>query len=424
MRKLLIFSLVLIFFNLSCSKNSTTDSTGTIIKLTPLWSAFTSDRLIGGTSIKETILYDNGIVVSSNQNYESALLMLDVNTGIKKWMWQENLLTYTRATSFSLDFPIISGGNLICNQLYFNVNIDLKTGKTVWKNEFIEYSYDKLNNFFNSTIYCGNQGFYNSYTKKPVGVYVLNMKTGTPEFILPVKIDTTNTLSDSGYSGETSCVYPFINNQDTLLSLIVTDPPMSGYKYRLTTSLYNASKHTWIYERIPLFNVSNEGVSGKPIVFGNNLYVCSAGESVCFNMLTGERKWATNFTDGNRANSFSISTPLLADNKIFFQNENSYLYCLDPNTGATIWKQSFFGSRAHMAYLNGIVYVISGGDGELYAFDASNGNKLWAIPSPDLNTNSSAIFDGYVGVVPPQNGQKGKIVVTTGLNAYCYEAYK
>jgi len=29
-----------------------------------------------------------------------------------------------------------------------------------------------------------------------------------------------------------------------------------------------------------------------------------------------------------------------------------------------------------------------------------------------------------VGLIPPQNGQKGKIVVTTGLNAYCYEAYK
>jgi len=420
MNRFIVLITIFGFFNFHCKKEIVVDASGTIIKLSALWSTSTTDGSIGEVLVREAILYDNGILVSGKQNDSKGLLMLDVNTGVKKWTWQDYPINYS---PYSLEFPTISGSNLICNEFGFNINIDLKTGKTIWKNTFNNYVYDKLNIFFNKTIYCGSR-LITKNSFEPAGACVLDMQTGTPQFILPVKIDTADVLAGTGYSGEASSVYPFVNNQDTLLSIIVMDPPISGYRFRLTTCLYNLTKKQWVYERAPLFNASNGGVDGKPIVLGNNMYVCSGAGFTGFDMLTGNIKWSTNFSGTDSPSSFLLSTPLLADGKIFVQNENLYLYCLDPNTGATIWKQGIFGTCSHMAYLNGVVYFVCGGDGKLYAIDAANGNKLWAIPSPDLKISSQASFDRYVGLVPPQNGQKGKIVVTTGLNAYCYEAYK
>ena len=421
MNKFIVLIIIFGFCNFQCNKDTVVDSSGLIIKLNPLWSSSTSDGKIAASGlIGNTVFYDNGILVGGSQYNSNSLIMLDINSGSKKWTWQD----YPTKTGYTLlDFPLILGNNMICNEYYFNINVDLRTGKTVWKNFFNGYSYDRLNNIFNGTVYCGNGGI-NNLGKKSVGAYVLDMQTGTPRFILSVKIDSTDALADTGYSGGASCVYPFVYNLDTLISIVVTDPPISGYKFRLTTCLYNMSKHTWVYERAPLFNASKGGVNGKPVVLGNSMYVCSGEGMACFDMLTGINKWTSNFSDGGGPSGFLTSSPLIADGKIFVQNENSYLYCLDPKSGILIWRQGIFGTCSQMSYLNGVVYFVCGGDGKLYAIDAANGNKLWAIPSPDLKTNSGASFDRYVGLVPPQNGQKGKIVVTTGLNAYCYEAYK
>ena len=414
------FLFFLIFCNFNCTKDTVIDANGTIINLKPLWQSSTNDGSGARFLIAQTAFYDNGILVSGKQNNKDALLMLDVSSGTKKWVFQD---FPSSISSYSLDFPVVMKNNFICNEYYFNMNLDMSTGKTVWKNSFFGYSYDRLNNLFNGTIYCGNGGI-NNLGNKPVGAYKLDMQTGIPQFILPVKIDTTNVLVGTGYSGDVSCVYPFVYNSDTLISIIVTDPPISGYKFRLTTCLYNLSKKQWIYERAPLFNASNAGVNDKPVVLGNSMYVCSGGAMACFDMLTGNNKWTSYFTDGGVTSAFLTSSPLIADGKVFVQNENTYLYCLSPSSGILIWRQGIFGTCSQMEYLNGVVYFVSGGDGKLYAIDAANGNKLWAIPSPDLKNNSGASFDRYVGLVPPQNGQKGKIVVTTGLNAYCYEAYK
>ena len=421
MNRSILLLVILGFCNYRCNKDIINDSSGTIVKLSPLWSTSTTDGKIAESGlIGTTVLFNNGILVGGRQNNSNAFLMLDANSGLKKWTWQD----YPIATGYYLfDFPLIIGNNLICHELYFNVNIDLRVGSTVWKNAFNGYGYDELNNFFNGNIYCGNRG-NNNNGNKPVGAYLLNMQTGTPQFILPVKIDTTDVLTNTGYSGDVSCVYPFIYSKDTLFSIVVTDPPITGYKYRLTSCLYNLSKKQWIYERNPLFGANKGGLVGKPVILDNYMYFCSGTGMICFDMITGDKRWVNNFADVEGPSAFLTSSPLIADSKIFVQNENLYLYCLDPNTGATIWRQGIFGTCSQMSYLNGVVYFVCGGDGKLYAIDAANGNKLWAIPSPDLKISSQASFDRYVGVVPPQNGQKGKIIITTGLNAYCYEAYK
>jgi len=402
----------------SCSKDATTDSSGTIIGLNPIWSVSTTDdgKIAESGIIREGVYYNGSMVLGGRFKNDRCLTMLNTTDGKIVWRWQSYP---TKTGNRDIYFPLQINSDLIYSTSLYDFKIGLTDGVNKWSNTFAS-GYYNYNNVFNNEIYTGNASYGNE-NGQAIGVYKISYNTGKPEFLIPVKVDTTGKLSGTSYSGGVPFAYPFISNQDTMLSLIVDDPPGSGFKFNLTTSLYNLSKKTWVYERKPLFDVSNSGVEGKPVVSGNYMYVCSGGKTVCFNILTGEQRWINYFTDVLDVSSFLTSSPLLAEDKLFIQNENTYLYCLSQSSGITIWRQGGFGTSSHMVYLNGVVYFVSG---KLYAIDVSNGNKLWAIPSPDLKNNSGASFDGFVGLVPPQNGQKGKIVVTTGLNAYCYEAYK
>jgi len=414
---------ILLFFlpNCSCTKDNQINSDGTIISLKALWSTSTSDdgRISESGIIREGIYYNGSIVVGGRFKNDRCLMMLNTTDGKIVWRWQNYP---TKTGNRDIYFPLQINSDLIYSTSLYDFKIGLIDGVNKWSNTFTS-GYYNYNNVFNNEIYTGNASYGNE-NGQAIGVYKISYNTGKPEFLIPVKVDTTGKLSGTSYSGGVPFAYPFLSNQDTMLSLIVIDPPGTGYKFNLRTSLYNLSKKTWVYERMPLFDGSIGGVDGKPVILGNYMYVCSGAGFAGFDLLTGNIKWYTSFPDGGVPSSFLTSTPLLAEDKLFIQNENTYLYCLSPSSGITLWRQGIFGTCSHMAYLNGVVYFVCGGDGKLYAIDATNGNKLWAIPSPDLKISSQASFDRYVGLVPPQNGQKGKIVVTTGLNAYCYEAYK
>ncbi len=416
-------AIIFFIFNLfaSCKKDSTTDSSGTIIGLNPIWSNSVTDdgKIAESGIIRNGVYYNGSIVIGGRFKNDRSLMILNTNDGKVVWRWQNYP---TKTGNRDIYFPLQINSDLIYSTSLYNFKISLSDGVDKWANTFTS-GYYNYNNFFNNEIYTGNASFGNE-NGQAIGVYKISYNTGKPEFLIPVKVDTTGKLSGTSYSGGVPFAYPFLSNQDTMLSLIVIDPPGTGYKFNLRTSLYNLSKKTWVYERMPLFDGSIGGVDGKPVILGNYMYVCSGAGFAGFDLLTGNIKWYTSFPDGGVPSSFLTSTPLLAEDKLFIQNENTYLYCLSPSSGITLWRQGIFGTCSHMAYLNGVVYFVCGGDGKLYAIDATNGNKLWAIPSPDLKISSQASFDRYVGLVPPQNGQKGKIVVTTGLNAYCYEAYK
>ena len=418
-------NIILFVFTLfaSCSKDSLTDSSGTIISLSPIWSSSITDdgKISESGIIRSTIYSNNGILVGGRSNGYRSLLWLKSDLGTILWKWQD-YPSRVGLGSIDLYFPFVFNGDIVSQCSYYNIRIGLTDGKSKWAN-ISSSGFDIFNCFYSGSLYTGVQGINNENKKTP-GIYTVNMNNGKQDLFLPVKVDPTDALVGTGFSGEVSFSYQFVNSNDTLISMIVTDPPISGYRYRMTTSLYNVSKKQWIYERASLFNANKGGVSGKPVILGNYMYVCSGDGMACFDLLTGINKWTNNFTDGGGPSGFLTSSPLIADGKIFIHNENTYLYCLDPSSGIQIWRQGIFGTCSHMEYLNGVVYFVCGGDGKLYAIDAANGNKLWAISSPDLKTNSGASFDRYVGLVPPQNGQNGKIVVTTGLNAYCYEACK
>jgi outer membrane protein assembly factor BamB len=58
------------------------------------------------------------------------------------------------------------------------------------------------------------------------------------------------------------------------------------------------------------------------------------------------------------------------------------------------------------------------GSGFLNAFDLNTGERLWKIQSPD-----EEVFSGYGGIaiIPSEDDNCGKLIVSTFVNTYCFK---
>lgn len=155
------------------------------------------------------------------------------------------------------------------------------------------------------------------------------------------------------------------------------------------------------------------------LLYDTKLYYASGLGLPCFDVMTGEPIWSVPFREG-----FGFSGFIIADNKLIANCEDTYTYCLDPLTGRQLWKEKSSGTSTPISYLNGVVYFLGGGDGKLHAIDATTGKHLWRVKSPDEVVNSGAWFYGVCVAVAGKDGSKGRVVATTGLNAYGYEAIR
>ena len=417
--KQIFFFTALILICFKCSTNgSEVNASGTLTSLPAIWSVSTTDDgIISASGIVNTnVVYKNSILIGGRVKSGRAVQSVDFNTGKKNWIWQDYISTQGNTDMYSVQ---VDGNNLIWQQYSTNYSINLDNGITNWKNG-LSIKYGDYVNLIGNNYYTGAAATSNLQLSL-CGIYSFDKYNGIPNLIATPQFDTTALLINSGSSGMVEYVVPIINGIDTFLVACFRDPPSTNYTVRNSICCYNLSKKSWVYQRALIAPENHLGIEGTPFILNGNIYCTAGGGLQCNKLLSGENNWTKNFPS---TSSFLFSGAIYGGGKIFANNENLHLYCIDPTNGSTVWDQSIFGTCSHMEYLNGVVYFVCGGDGKLYAIDAANGNKLWAVSSPDLKISSQASFDRYVGVVPPQNGQKGKIIVTTGLNAYCYEAYK
>jgi outer membrane protein assembly factor BamB len=73
-----------------------------------------------------------------------------------------------------------------------------------------------------------------------------------------------------------------------------------------------------------------------------------------------------------------VSSPSVAEGRVYFGSQDKYVYCVDAETGAFIWK---FNTTARIAsspaVIDGKVYI-GPDDGNVYCVDAYNGSLIWS----------------------------------------------
>lgn len=399
------------------------DSSGVVIKVPTLWKAAISNNgELAQVVVSGPISYDNGnVVVGANKSNQHALISLTVQNGTKNWEWND-LLSLVQDPTYKDPFYFRNGTSyLYHNLLYFpfatsSYCVNLSSGVTHWKHKTNLARFGVSGGIGN--LYFCSGGTYGLGDNERL--YVGNITADALESYLLTP--TYNTIPNPFFNGfgMIRSILPFTVQSDTLINILFTDPnPDTRLRSYSVSSLYNLSKRQWIYERKVMNPSLETGSITTSLLFDAKLYYASGLGLHCNDLMTGEPIWSVPFSEG-----FGFSGFIIADNKLIANCEDTYTYCLDPTTGRQLWKEKSAGTCTPISYLNGIAYFSGGGDGKLHAIDATTGKHLWKLASPDLSVNSGAWFYGVCVAMPGKDGGKGRVVATTGLNAYGYEAIR
>jgi outer membrane protein assembly factor BamB len=127
----------------------------------------------------------------------------------------------------------------------------------------------------------------------------------------------------------------------------------------------------------------------SPAIYENVLYF-GADNLYALNASTGEKIW--NITLNSEGYSFStpFSSPVVVNGVVYIGSSDSNVYAFDASTVEKIWNYTTRGSVASSpAVVDGVVYIGSD-DGNVYALNALTGAKLW-----NYTTNGKRIFYPY-----------------------------
>jgi outer membrane protein assembly factor BamB len=106
-----------------------------------------------------------------------------------------------------------------------------------------------------------------------------------------------------------------------------------------------------------------DGVTeASPAFAYNTVYISTSSATYALDAENGTVKWSRPLDGG-----YSVSSPAVADGKVYFGLDNGYVYALDALTGDIIWSYKTEGSvQSSPAISDGLLYVGSN-DGNLYA---------------------------------------------------------
>lgn len=169
---------------------------------------------------------------------------------------------------------------------------------------------------------------------------------------------------------------------------------MKGFRFLLLVLLLSACRNSGT----PEWNWNLQSRSyARPLIdsANNKVFVVSqAGEVICGDLRTGKKQW-TNQLDGA-----IVAEPAILEKRLMVATDNGWVAAFDTATGKNIWKtrvedDGFFAPPSAA----GTILIASSKQGNLYAFSASDGSKLWNY-SGNVKYNSPAAFDGsnlYIG---------------------------
>lgn len=400
----------------SCEKQEelpfSKDSEGVLTSMPYQWKTSLSDNgtLIGGF-LRPNVVYNDHMLFAS-QRIENELSMVSIATGEVLWQWND--FFDTQKKFFDIRYSHQYENHLIFQEGKQLYHLDLSNGTTLQKEEK-EYRVARMagigtNYFIAGNFVLNKNGFYEG------GVYVGDVIAQTSELLIKPKF-TEKYPGASNEIGIVGSAVPFrVESNEILLTYDYSDRQSDGVN--TYAGLYNYSKKEFLYDTKPLALGVNSYGSGVPIIYKDKVYYAPERAIVCLDLYSGKKLWEKEFPQG-----FTFSGFIVVDDKVIANNEDTYLYALDSQTGSQLWKEKSSGTSSPMAYLEGVVYFVGGGDGLLHAVEAETGKHLWRLQSPDLEINDGAWFKDEVKIVPPEEeGKKGKVLTSSYLSAFCYEA--
>lgn len=151
----------------------------------------------------------------------------------------------------------------------------------------------------------------------------------------------------------------------------------------------------------------------KPVVRGDVIYSASPdGQVQAMNLKTSKVLWSRNLGSG------IVSGPTVAEGMIALGTDNSTLMILNQSTGKDIWQQKLSNEILAKPIISHQKVIAKAIDGNLYAFDLVNGEKLWVAdhgaPSLILKASSSPVVLGDLVLVGYSDGKLDAVNIESG----------
>lgn len=418
-----LFATVSIFGFLSCScekqENEPSiiiDKDGVVLKQPYLWKTSLTNTPYIGTFVYPSLIWNDKMIFGAETNNTSELALLNIETGEKVWQ-KPYAPKENAAMSGSYQYNNIAIIDAE-NALFSGFNIE--TGEILWslnpEGWFWSFTISGIDNTF---FICGASAI-NPKPYEISAAWFGNIETGEaheiwyPDF--GTQADTCYNVVNYNRAGGVERVIPYKSVSGEVFLVIYYRSVIHGPRGEDYFSLYNFTKKEFVYQDIKLSWLC----SGSPIVKNDKLFFTLYGEVCCYDLYSGVKLWGKLYPSG-----FSNGGFIVEEGKLYAMEDiasDDYLMCLDVNNGNQLWKTPSKQLDAPIRYLNGVIYFVPLSDAKLHAYEASTGKELWRIESPDYAHDSGAFFKPECTVVPGKNGEKGKVIVSSYLNGFCYEA--
>lgn len=419
-----LFSLLVIFSLLSsCSKDDginsiIKDKEGVVTYLPPLWSLpLHEDGNPESHSLSVTgnnVVNEEDVLIITNQNSTSRYLTLvSSETGEILWKWNDWYIP--ESESFKGRFTITHNNVIHWITGTRHYWVDLENGQTVKK-------YRGQNSYAFNLRTLGSHFFGLAKPKdtltqyQTTAVFRGDFYDEEPEMVLLPKLNLEHAI---GYRiGGVTSVIPVIENGDTLLITAYQDI-FPNWSFQSYLGLYNLTRQNWVYEKVPLCEISQKGVLYHPLRQVENTVITNVARSlICYNFYTGEKVWEKEFP-----HDFSFSGFDIYDGILVGSCENKILYGMDVHTGQLLWTGEGAGTNSKLEnrIMDGVLYFGGGSSGYFHAVDIYTGKTLWKL-DPHKYEGDEAFWTWSINVVPGRNGEKGKVIIQNARNAYCFEA--
>jgi len=131
-----------------------------------------------------------------------------------------------------------------------------------------------------------------------------------------------------------------------------------------------------------------DGVTEASAAFAyNTVYIPTSNFAYALDAENGTVKWSRPLDGG-----YSVSSPAVADGKVYFGLDNNYVYALDAFTGDLIWSYKTEGAvQSSPAISDGLLFV------------GSNDGNLYAIGTPTIQVFDAGTWDNETYTVQVQS---------------------
>ncbi|MBK9291890.1 MAG: PQQ-binding-like beta-propeller repeat protein [Bacteroidetes bacterium] len=405
----------------SCSKEKTpdvqTDENGVVIAKPILWKTHRhATTVVNNSYTRNPIYHYNNIVVhTTNGNERRRLTMLNSDNGEIIWHWDDHVFPQSTARFIDISYYFQKDHLLTWQMGSRSYCVNLNNGSTHWKirreNWWDVRIQPYRDNYFFSTVESTNSSNYVVYK-----AHITDITDGETNVFLEANLsgDFINSNNSKGgvlYSNLTS---------DPSLIVVTYFEPLPNWFANIFHGLYNTQTNDWVWDRKLLGPPrQSSGVHTPPIVYQNRIYAAYSNSIVCHDIATGVKLWQKEFQG-----DFAFSGFIIEEDKIIANCEDTYTYCLNPQTGEQLWRTQSAGTSSPISYLNGVVYFAGGSTGRLHAIEVATGKMLWSINVDRLGEKGGMFSYNGIYVLPASGGKPAKVIALSGLYAYCFEAAK